>query len=82
MMPKGGRLILTMVVLAVAPIHTMLATKLPKQVHETLWNNNNLFSGVANRIPMVAWRDVRRPVELGRLGIKDIKKMGCALRAS
>lgn len=55
MMPKGGRLILIKVVLVAAPIHTMLATELPKRAHEAmrpLWDNNNLFSGVANGISM------------------------------
>lgn len=70
------------VVLAAAPIHTMLATELPKQVHEAIVGQQQSFFWGGQRDSnggncLVAWRDVCRPVELGRLGIKDIKKMGC-----
>lgn len=86
-MPKGGRLILTKVVLTAAPIHTLLATELPKQVREAIVERQRSFFWGGQRDSnggncLVAWRDDCRPVELASLGTKGIKKMDCALRAS
>lgn len=73
MMPKGGRLILTMVLLGAAPIHVAghRATEASAWGHCGIpviffWGGQwDSYGGNC----LVAWRDVCWPVKLGRFGI-------------
>jgi hypothetical protein len=86
LLSKGDKLVLIKSVLSASPIHTMLATDMPKLIKDAIIRGQRSFfcsSGRDNGGGScdVAWKDVCPPVEHGALGVLDLKRMRLALRA-
>jgi hypothetical protein len=68
------------------PIHAMLATEIPKPISEAIIKCQRNFFWSSGRHDgggscAIAWRDVCCPIEMGGLGVLDLKRMSWALRA-
>ncbi|KAM0914795.1 hypothetical protein ACQ4PT_011274 [Festuca glaucescens] len=86
LLSKGDRLVLVKAVLAAVPIHAMLATEIPKPIGEAIIKCQQNFFWSSGRHDgggscAIAWHDVCRPIEMGGLGVLDLKRMSWALRA-
>jgi hypothetical protein len=85
LMLKAGRTTLTKVTLSAVPIHISIAVKVSPWIYRAIdklrrdfiWTGTELASGGKC---LVAWAKVKRPIELGGLGIIDLTTLGYVLR--
>jgi hypothetical protein len=83
---RASRLILIKTVISVRPIHHILVTGPPDWVLEEIAKTLRGFfwAGKKNVVGgkcLVAWECISKPTRYGRLGVKDLKLQGLALRA-
>jgi hypothetical protein len=86
LMNRAGHLTLIKSTLCVIPVYLSIAMEIPPWVHKAfekifklfLWAGSDVIQGGEC---LVAWGAVRRPLEMGGLGIKNLKFFGLALRS-
>jgi hypothetical protein len=85
LMHRSGRLALIKSTLVAMPVYVAISVTLPSWLIKALEKimNRFLWSGteeVQGDKCMVAWGRVQRPLQLGGLGVTDLKLCGMALR--